>query len=150
MCLEYVLGVCEIYTSRCVYNMKLPYGRYALNYVLHLCTLYKRNRLSRAASLTVQYFLNAYVCSFLFKLSNSDSKLVSCDLFTSRSVNYNWHQTYKKKMINVPESYPGRFFSPVGFTEDAPFCAKRTSTGGERYSSLKLFVYTIVFTVVVK
>ena len=32
--------------------MKLPYGRYALNYVLHLCTLYKRNRLSRAASLT--------------------------------------------------------------------------------------------------
>jgi hypothetical protein len=52
MCLEYVLGVCEIYTSRYVYNMKLPYGRYALNYVLHLCTLYRRNRLSRAASLT--------------------------------------------------------------------------------------------------
>jgi hypothetical protein len=53
MCLEYVLGVCEILTSRCVYNMKLPYGRYALNYVLHLCTLYRRNRLSRAASLTM-------------------------------------------------------------------------------------------------
>jgi hypothetical protein len=33
--------------------MKLPYRRYALNYVLHLCSLYRRNRLSRAASLTI-------------------------------------------------------------------------------------------------
>ena len=39
--------------------MKLPYGCYALNYVLHLCTLYRRNGLSRAASLT------NYVCHVL-------------------------------------------------------------------------------------
>jgi hypothetical protein len=37
--------------------MKLPYVCYALNYVLHLCTLYIRNGLSRAASLTMNEYI---------------------------------------------------------------------------------------------
>ena len=66
-----------------MYNMKLPYGCYALNYVLHLCTLYIRNGLSRAASLTLCMYLYMYreevgtgrctvykLCMFLYKHIN--------------------------------------------------------------------------------